>query len=462
MEISLPHNWEPRGYQLPSWNAWEQGCKRLLLIWHRRAGKDDVALNMAAVAAAEKPANYWHCLPLYEQARKAIWEAVNPHSGKRRIDEAFPMELRKRTDNGSMTIEFKTGSIWRVVGSDNPNSLVGAPPLGIVFSEWALSNPSAWGYLAPILAENGGWAAFITTPRGRNHVKTMLDMARKNPAWFAEVLTPTETGFPISRIEEQRVEYQAIFGADQGDALIDQEYWCSFEAAILGAYWGKEMVKAEREGRITSVPHEPLLKVHTVWDLGVGDATAIWFFQVHTNELRVIDYYEADGYAATHYTDMLDKRATTHGYSYGDDWVPHDAKVREWTNDGIGGFAKTRIQTLIEKGRRPKLVPDHRREDGINAARRVVDRALFDEKSCEKGLECLRQYRREWDDKLKVFSNTPQHDWTSHGADAWRYLAMAYKELKPLPDPARKPILGITSMTLDQALARQPQRSGRI
>jgi phage terminase large subunit len=144
--IRLPHNWNPRPYQLPSWRAWEKGCKREILIWHRRAGKDDVQLNKTAVAAHERIGNYWHCLPMYEQAKKAIWEAVNPNTGKRRIDEAFPLEIRKRTDNSSMVIEFKSGSIWRVVGSDNPNSLVGAPPIAITFSEWALSNPSAWAY----------------------------------------------------------------------------------------------------------------------------------------------------------------------------------------------------------------------------------------------------------------------------------------------------------------------------
>ncbi len=155
-EIDLPHNWSPRPYQMAAWCAWEAGTRRLLLIWHRRAGKDDVALHMAAVAAHERPANYWHCLPEYAQARKAIWTAVNPHTGKFRIDEAFPKELRKSTRNNDMEIQFLNGSTWRVVGSDNPDSLVGAAPAGIVFSEFALSNPSAWGLLAPILEENDG------------------------------------------------------------------------------------------------------------------------------------------------------------------------------------------------------------------------------------------------------------------------------------------------------------------
>jgi hypothetical protein len=163
-------------------------------VWHRRAGKDEIALHEAAVAAHHRPATYWHMLPEYAQARKAIWNAVNPHTGKRRIDEAFPMELRANTNDHEMFIRFKSGATWQVVGSDRYNAAVGTPPAGIVFSEWALSNPAAWGYLAPILLENRGWARFITTPRGRNHVKKLLDMARGNPAWFAQVLTITDTG----------------------------------------------------------------------------------------------------------------------------------------------------------------------------------------------------------------------------------------------------------------------------
>lgn len=419
-----------------------------MLIWHRRAGKDELALNMAAVAAHERPANYWHCLPEYAQGRKAIWEAVNPHTGKKRIDEAFPLEVRRRTDNQSMTIEFLSGAVWKVVGSDDPNSLVGAPPLGIVFSEWALSNPSTWGYLAPILLENGGWAAFITTPRGRNHVKTMLDMARVNPAWFAEVLTPNETGFSKDMIEEQRKEYHAIFGVDAGDALIDQEYWCSFEAAILGAYWGREMLLAEQQGRLAAVEVEHAIPVHVAWDLGVGDSTALWCFQVTFSGPRIVDYYEASGYAVDHYANWLAER----GY-HGTDFVPHDAKVREWTSAGPGGLAKTRVQTMLELKRKPTVISDHKLDDGINAARRLLSKCVFDAGRCSSGLERLRQYRKEWDDKAKVFRDTPKHDWASHGADAFRYLAMAWEELAPAkPEEPVKP-KGIMDMSWDDLMA---------
>jgi hypothetical protein len=455
--VTLPYNWKKRPYQVASWEAWRRGVNRLLLVWHRRAGKDEVALHMAAVAAHKRVANYWHCLPMYEQARKAIWEAINPHTGRRRIDEAFPVELRKRTDNSGMTIEFLNGSIWRVVGSDNPDSLVGAPPAGIVFSEWALGNPSAWGYLAPILEENGGWAVFITTPRGRNHVKSMLDMARASPTWYAEVLTPKETGFPLERVEAQRAEYQAIFGKEGGDALIDQEYWCSFEAAILGAYWGREMVAAEREGRITKLPYEPELPVHTAWDLGVGDDTAIWLFQEHFNQVRVIGYYENRGYAVDHYVEWLNQT----GYVFGNDYVPHDARVREWSKAGPDGKAKSRVQTMVELGRKPVVVPQQRLEDSINAARRLLPYCIFDD-GCG-GLEALRQFRREWDDGKKTFKDNPLHDWASHGASAFRQLAWATKNIQPVPPPPPKPEpKGIADMTFDQLLRTQPRAKWRV
>jgi len=454
-DVTIPNNWRPRDYQLASWGAWEAGKRRLLMVWHRRAGKDDVALNMAAVAAHMRPANYWHCLPMYEQARKAIWEAIDPHTGRRRIDQAFPLETRKRTDNGAMTIEFHSGSIWRVVGSDNPDSLVGAPPAGIVFSEWALANPSAWAYLAPILEENDGWAVFITTPRGRNHVKSMLDMARTNPAWFAEVLPVTATNaISLDAVERQRGEYHAIFGADAGDALIEQEYFCSFEAAVLGAYYGREMVDADADGRILDLPYDPAFPVHTAWDLGVGDDTAIWFFQVAGPQVHVIDYYAASGYGPEHYVEVLNAKP----YTYGTDYVPHDAKARMWT----GSLAKTRVEEMLKLGRKPKIVPLHKIEDGINAARQTIGRTRFDKTKCEAGLEALRQYRREWDDAKKCFKDKPLHDWTSHAADAFRYLAMAWKELKGEPDKKTAKPKGIRDMSFDQMMKSQPKRSARV
>jgi len=234
--IQLPNNWEPRYYQRNLWEYFEKGGKRGIAVWHRRAGKDDVCLHRAAVGAFERVGNYWHMLPEYSQARKAIWEAVNPHTGERRINEAFPKELRRRTNNQEMFIEFKNGSTWQVVGSDNYDSLVGSAPVGIVFSEWALADPDAWAYLGPILEENGGWAMFITTSRGDNHAKKLFNIAEREDDWFCETLTPEETGiFSQQQLDKILREYVELYGLAEGTVKFQQEYLCMW----VNSYNGK-------------------------------------------------------------------------------------------------------------------------------------------------------------------------------------------------------------------------------
>ena len=214
-EIILPNDWRPRPYQFPSWQALERGIKRSLLIWHRRSGKDDVGLHWAACASQERVGTYWHMLPQYSQARKAIWDAVDPHKGQRRIDIAFPKELRENTVQNTMTIQFKSGSMWHVVGSDNYDSLVGTPPVGVVFSEWALADPKAWAFLRPILAENGGWALFVTTSRGRNHAARMYETYKDDPGWFVERVRATETDvFSAHQLEQERRERRGVASPD--------------------------------------------------------------------------------------------------------------------------------------------------------------------------------------------------------------------------------------------------------
>jgi phage terminase large subunit len=281
MEIELPANgWEPRPKQQSVWKALESGIKRAVLVWHRRYGKDDVALHWTACAAMQRVGTYWHLLPQANQSRKAIWDAVNPRTGRRRIDDAFPKELRETTREQDMLIRFKNGSTWQVVGSDNYNALVGSPPVGVVFSEYALADPNSWAFLRPILAENGGWVMFISTPRGRNHLQRLYQYAKDSPEWFAEILTVKDTGaISPERMEQERRELAAERGDDEADNIINQEYFCSFDAAIPGSYYGKAMAKAEAEGRIGEVPYDPRYQVQTWWDLGVGDPTAIWFVQ---------------------------------------------------------------------------------------------------------------------------------------------------------------------------------------
>lgn len=465
--IRLPNSWAPRPYQRKSWSAWESGCLREILIWHRRAGKDDVQLHKTAVAAHKRIGNYWHTLPAYSQGRKAIWEAVNPRTSKRRIDEAFPKELRAATREDDMSIRFTNGSTWKLVGSDNPDSLVGSPPIGITFSEYALANPASWAYLAPILAENGGWASFITTPRGRgNHAYKMLQLARQNPwfpghraGWFAEVLTVDETGFDPIIVEQQRVEYHALYGLDAGDALVDQEYYCSFDAAVLGAYYAKPLNRLERAGQIAAVAADPLLPINTAWDLGKGANMYMWLFQNAGSELRVLAGIPgAHDEVIEDCLDKIEKWRAAHApdCKWGIDFVPHDAKVKEL------GSGKTRVETFIRLGRRPVLVPGHKIDDGIAAARLVIPQSWFDAVHCEEGLEALRLYRADYDEDLKIFRNVPLHDWTSHAADAFRYLAMAWRKIRPeivVPKPRMK---DYTQLTLNELfeLNERPTKGG--
>jgi len=428
-KIELPNGWQPRPYQLPLWSYLERGGDRAIEIAHRRWGKDDVLLHRAAVAAFERPASYWHCLPEYEQARKAIWTAVNPHTGRRRIDEAFPREIVANRDEQQMFIRFKNGSTWQVIGSDRYNSLVGAGIAGVTFSEWALCNPSAWGYIRPMLAENSGWAAFITPPRGRNHAHAMYEMAKGNPRWFAEVSTVHNTGaLSPEQIEESLQEYIALYGEDLGRAQFEQEYECSFNAAILGAFYAREMAAVRREGRIAEIEALADRPVHRAWDIGVRDDTSIWWFQVVGAQLFILDCYSASGAGVDHYAEIIRQRQEEHGWKDGTDFVPHDAKIKEW------GSGRTRVETMRSLGLNPQLCVNATKMDGINAVRATLPRCVFHQRTEEVGIAALEQYRREWDDEKKAFKATEVHDWTSHLADAFRYLALSWRVI-PAPPP---------------------------
>lgn len=413
--IRIPHNWEPRGYQRDLWNYLERGGKRAVAVWHRRAGKDDVALHWTACALTQRVGTYWHMLPQANQARKAIWEAVNPHTGKRRIDEAFPQVLRDATRDAEMFIRFKNGSTWQVVGSDNFNSLVGSPPIGIVFSEYSLADPQAWPYMRPILLENGGWSLFIYTPRGDNHGRTMFIGADGDKDWFAQRLTVKDTNrFTQSDLDKELAELIRENGEDVGQALFDQEYNCSWSAPLIGSYYGREMTRAEQEGRICRVPWEPAVEVHTCWDLGIGDSNSIWFLQRAGREWRWIDYVENSGVGLEWYANEIKRRP----YVYGEHLGPHDAEARE-LQTGL-----SRVQFLDNLGIRMRVVPRHNVDDGIAAVRNVLAQSWFDKDKCERGIAALRQYRRHYDEKNKVFRPTPLHDWASHGSDAARTGAM--------------------------------------
>jgi phage terminase large subunit len=430
-KIYLPHQWKPRPYQMPMWSYLERGGKRAIAIAHRRWGKDDVMLHNAACQAMQRVATYWHCLPEYEQARKAIWNSVNSHTGKRRIDEAFPHEIRESTNDQGMFIRFKNGSTWQVIGSDRYDSLVGAGVAGVTFSEWALCNPSAWAYISPMMRENNGWASFITTPRGRNHAYDMFNMAKGNPDWHAEFSSVEQTQvFTPEQLDEiLHTDYIAIYGEDMGRAQFEQEYMCSFNAAILGAFYGREMQAVRNEGRIDpDLVAEPDKMVHRAWDLGVRDDTSIWWFQVVGAQVFVLDCYSSSGVGVDHYRDFIRQKNEEHGWRSGFDFVPHDAKVKEW------GVGRTRVETMKALGLKPELAPNATLLDGINAVRRTLPVCVFHPR-CESGISALEQYQREWDDDKKAFKASPLHNWSSHYADAFRYMAQSWRMVQRVVEP---------------------------
>lgn len=453
--VDLPASgWRPRDYQMLAWAAMERGVKRHALMWHRRAGKDDFALHRAAVGAFERVGNYWHLLPQANQARRAIWEAINPHTGKRRIDEAFPEELRETTREQDMFIRFKNGSTWTVFGSDNFQSGIGSPPIGVVFSEYALADPAAWAFLRPILAENGGWAMFISTPRGRNHFSRLTDYAMQNPAeWYGEILTVDQTrALSPEMIDRERREIAAERGDKEAEAIVQQEYYCDCDAAIPGAYYGDFMGRALQEGRIGDFPWLPKLPVGIATDLGHGDQCVNWFYQqLPGGRIRIIDVLPGSGVGIDWYA----KRINQKPYTVVDTIWPHDGahgNIRDVNGTNLvtqaGNFGWRPIRVLER---------DQSVDIGIQAVRSLMGNIEFntqplphlkadglmesqDEARARmaRAIDALRQYRREYDEKRQCFKDAPLHDWTSDFADALRYLA---RGIKPFPG-ARGSMIG--------------------
>ena len=437
--IRLPNNWIPRDYQLPAWRYMQNGGKHCELVWHRRSGKDEVGLHFCAVAAFRRVAQYWYMLPEYSQARKAIWDAINPHTGKKRIDEAFPVELRQTTRNDEMKIIFKNGSSFQAVGSDDPSKLVGSPPAGIVYSEWALSNPATRAYLRPILMENGGWQIFNTTPRGRNHAYTTLEAAKKNPEAFAQVLDATETGvFTRAQLELELQNYIADFGEDYGRSKFEQEYLCSFDAANLGAILARQITISERKGLISDDvvfdPHGQPIQISA--DLGRRDTATWWFWQPCVGGYNIIDYDSGFGIDAEEWCERLNKRLSKYKLAGNRDalgvfWLPHDARTKTFSakESAIEIFLKAFGQKKVD------ITPMTSIADRINAARVVLPRVRFNATNCKIGLDGLRAWSYAYNDITKTFGSNPLHDWASHDGDGFSYGCQIMQMVNPPPPP---------------------------
>lgn len=416
-DIILPNNWTVRPHQTNFGKAMmADGKKRAVCVWHRRAGKDASSLNFTAVAAHQTVATYWHMLPTAIQGRHVVWDAIDPRTGVRTIDQVWPQELRANINNTEMKIELKNGSIWQVVGSDNYDRLVGSNPFGVVFSEYSIADPRAWDFIRPILAENGGWAIFIYTPRGKNHGYELYEMARQNPDWFAELLTIDDTerqdGTPVVSKEA----YEAEIDAGMDPLLAKQEYYCSFDAGLFGAYYSNEMGRA----KFGDYPWDPRKPVHTFWDLGLRDATSIWFGQEsHDGDaINVIDYMEESNVPLIEWCSRINQLP----YSYGIHSAPHDIKRRDYSN------GQSYLKTAAAHGVDFEPCPDIGLRAGIDSVKSFIPRLRFNNVNTSKGTDALYNYRREYNDKLRVFMDRPMHDWASHGADSMRIMSIAWPD----------------------------------
>ena len=422
MEITIPHQFQPRPYQIPIFSALDKGFKRIIQVWHRRAGKEKTDINIVARELFKVVGAYYYVFPTYNQGKKVLWNGADK-DGVRFLDH-FPKELRERTVGNEMFIEFKNGSTFQVIGSDNIDSIVGTNPRGVVFSEYSLQDPKAWDYIRPILAENDGWAIFNFTPRGENHAKELLDYAVDNPKdWYVSNLTVDNTGAISTEVLER--ECKEIIAKNGDDAIFRQEYYNSFAAAMTGSYYGKILENLEEQGRLCNVPWEPQLQVHTWWDLGMNDSMTIGFFQVVGAETRVIDYIEGSGEGLAFYIRELSKKP----YNYGKHYAPHDIVVREL------GTGKSRFETAKSLGLTFEVIFDENQnmksavpnlpiQDGIDMLRMRLNSCYFDKEKTARLWKALKNYHKEFDEVNKVYRNNPKHDWSSHGADMMRYWAV--------------------------------------
>lgn len=431
-EQKIPYHFESRPYQQPFIRAVDDAIKGrskvryFYQVWHRRSGKDktDIA-DCVPRRLIQDPCLVKFVYPTLVMGRENLWDGIGGDGFK--YKDHIPEGLRVGKPNETMmkiTVKTKQNleSLFQIGGSDRPDSLRGGNPKMVVFSEWADQDPYAWDVVEPILRENNGIAIFNTTPKGDNHARALLEYAKGNPLWHIDILTAEQTGiWSLKQLEEIRDDIIRRFSANgrseaEAMAYFEQEYLCSFESPVIGSYYGAGMKLAEQQGRITTVPWNEGLPVHTFWDLGMDDSMSIWFMQQYGLQYRFIDYYESSGEGLSHYAKVLQDR----GYLYGKHFAPHDIAVREI------GTGKSRLETAHKLGLKFEVGPMLKVDDGINAGRAVLRQCAFDKDKCYRGINCLKNYRKDWDKINQVFRKTPKHDWASHGADAFRTFAVGF------------------------------------
>lgn len=439
--ISIPHEFTPRFYQVPFMRYFDHGGKRAMWIVHRRGGKDLTSMHQTNKMAHLEKGLYWHIFPTAEQARKAIWTGKTK-DGKSIMEAVFPRELRKAPREwslqGEMVVELKCGSVWRLMGSDKME-IVGAGPKGVTFSEFALAKPNTWDLVRPMLRESNGWAQFITTPRGANHAKKLYDQAGQDKGWFRDLKTVRDTNLTYHSSDGgHEIGWEEMIAEERAEgmpeSLIEQEYFCSFSAANVGSFYGLHLAQLEARGATGAYFDSSGDMVFTSWDLGRADDTAIWWWRLREGSTEdaprvdVLDHYACHSEDLEHYLEVMEERATKYNWKYERHYLPHDARAKR-----LGTKQSVYEQFVYKYGSgMVGITPELSLLDGISALRRLLQKDIRFHARCSEiahprdhdGLDALRSYHRVWDDKAKAFSETPVHDWSSHTADAARYMAI--------------------------------------
>lgn len=446
MRISVPAI-EPREYQIPAFKYWNglTGPGRSVDVWARRCGKDLTYAGIALMLSFKRTGLYLHLLPEFAQARRTLWDGYL-NDGRRFIDAIFPRELRASTLEQEMRIEFHNGSTWQLGGSDQYNRWMGANPVFLTFSEYATANPTAWDYMRPMVRANGGHAAFISTPRGYNHLHEQLQLARDSETWRHSVITAVDAGIMTQADIDDEVR--------QGmpEELARQEYLCDFSSASVGSILGRQVEAAEHEGRIVaSGLHAPDgAPIVVSCDIGFRDAAAFWFWQPVLGGFHLVDYLSDTGLDAEQWIARIKARPWT----IADIYLPHDARARTFASRHT---VQERFASAFQGKTRVRVTPAMRVADKINAARFVLPRCQFDGTACADGLAALRAWHFSWLQDRRTFSSEPAHDWASHGADAFCYGAAALRDyVVPAPDPEQRPALGAhRAFSLNQLTSRR-------
>jgi phage terminase large subunit len=417
--------WPLRSYQRPVFQALDQGVRRILLCWPRRAAKTTTLLHVLAAQAHTRRGAYGFVSPSLVMSRRIVWDALD-HLGRRLLFEVVPRALIRATTDNDMRLELRNGSTLQLFGADDPNRLRGLNLVGIALDEYAVfESPDVLTVALPILAENEGFLIVASTPLGANHFRTLFDTAQAHPEeWYGSRLTidqcardaPGEEGGPV--VSPAEIEAARRDGMDE--ATIRQEFYTSFSGPVSGSIFGKEMEQAEAQGRIGVVPHNPSLRVSSAWDIGVHDDTFVVLFQqTAAGAVHLLDCIVGSGEGLVYYLRELEKRR----YLWGEHLGPPDLAVREF------GSGKSRLEQAAALGLRFRVVPALPVVDGLAAARALLPRCYFNVATTRPLLQALQGYRREFSPRLGVFG-APRHDVHSHGADAFRYLSIGLRPVR--------------------------------